>query len=354
MQKTTKTTAAAEFFAAANGYDGFKSYFPKVFNSKDYEHIFVLKGGPGTGKSSLMRTLYAFGERNGYSCEKILCSSDPHSLDGVIFEKNKKRFAILDGTAPHSRDADVPGAVDEIINLGENWSSDALIKNRSLILELNKKKKDNYKKAYEYLSYAGQIKRIQYSLEEQLIRYDLLNSHAKNQADLLFKEERTGEGSVRLISSFGRFGIFNLNTLEQISESIIPIKDRGFVSCKYMKAIENELASRGTEMTLFPSSFDKNKTEAIFLPETKTSIVLSDSEKAQTDPKEFSFTNPSFSEPDELSGAYKEMLGRAEKFFTFASDLHFELEKIYISAMNFERNDEFSSKIIEKIKNMSL
>ena len=33
------------FFAAANGYSGFRSYFDKIFNPKDYDAIYILKGG---------------------------------------------------------------------------------------------------------------------------------------------------------------------------------------------------------------------------------------------------------------------------------------------------------------------
>ena len=45
------------YFAAANSYNGFIGYFDRAFRSEDFDRIFVLKGGPGTGKSSLMRAL---------------------------------------------------------------------------------------------------------------------------------------------------------------------------------------------------------------------------------------------------------------------------------------------------------
>ena len=45
------------YFAAANGYSGFRSYFSTLFDSKDFTRILVLKGGPGTGKSSFMKKI---------------------------------------------------------------------------------------------------------------------------------------------------------------------------------------------------------------------------------------------------------------------------------------------------------
>ena len=45
-----------EFFAASNSSTGFVSYFDVIFNPKSYEKIFILKGGPGTGKSHFMKS----------------------------------------------------------------------------------------------------------------------------------------------------------------------------------------------------------------------------------------------------------------------------------------------------------
>ena len=46
--------------------------------------IYILKGGPGCGKSTLMRRVGAWAEEAGLKTEYILCSGDPDSLDGLI------------------------------------------------------------------------------------------------------------------------------------------------------------------------------------------------------------------------------------------------------------------------------
>ena len=46
---------AREFFAAANTEEGFYSIFESVFPPSALDKIFIIKGGPGTGKSTLMR-----------------------------------------------------------------------------------------------------------------------------------------------------------------------------------------------------------------------------------------------------------------------------------------------------------
>ena len=54
-----------EYYAAANGFSGFRSNFNEVFNKNSLTHLFILKGGPGTGKSTLMKKLLKhFSEEN--------------------------------------------------------------------------------------------------------------------------------------------------------------------------------------------------------------------------------------------------------------------------------------------------
>lgn len=85
---------------AANSADGFRSYFPEVFGNTG--HLYILKGGPGTGKSRLMEEAAQAAERKGMAVERFRCSSDPDSLDGVLIPE--KGIGILDGTAPpHDR-----------------------------------------------------------------------------------------------------------------------------------------------------------------------------------------------------------------------------------------------------------
>ena len=129
-----------QYFAAANTSKGFISYFPQIFGGDD--RLYILKGGPGTGKSYFLKTIAAHAERQGLTVERYLCSSDPDSLDGVrILEKG---IAVLDGTAPHVWEPELPGAREEILNLGQFWQQDRLYAKRHTIAELAQQKKKNY------------------------------------------------------------------------------------------------------------------------------------------------------------------------------------------------------------------
>ena len=87
------------FYLGANSPTGFYSLYDQLLEPEQAETIYILKGGPGCGKSSLMRRVAQAMEEKGASVEYIACSGDPDSLDAVVFPA--LNTAIVDGTAPH-------------------------------------------------------------------------------------------------------------------------------------------------------------------------------------------------------------------------------------------------------------
>ena len=77
-----------KLFPGANTSNGFYSYFDYII-PKDVNRIFCLKGGPGVGKSSLMKKVAKEFVERGYDVEVFPCSSDPASLDAVVIKKLK-------------------------------------------------------------------------------------------------------------------------------------------------------------------------------------------------------------------------------------------------------------------------
>ena len=87
-----------EYFLGANSPTGFYSLYDHLLPPEQARAIYILKGGPGCGKSTLMRQVAAWAQEAGLETEYILCSGDPDSLDAVVFPD--KAAAIVDGTAP--------------------------------------------------------------------------------------------------------------------------------------------------------------------------------------------------------------------------------------------------------------
>lgn len=88
------------YFLGANSPRGFYSLYDQLIDPEKARAIYILKGGAGCGKSTLMRHVARMLEERGDEVEYIHCSGDPDSLDGIVIPE--RAAAIVDGTAPHS------------------------------------------------------------------------------------------------------------------------------------------------------------------------------------------------------------------------------------------------------------
>ena len=88
------------WFLGANTAEGFFSRFDQLHPGIRIRKNVIIKGGPGCGKSTFMKTLRGCAEALGADTESYLCSSDPASLDGLFIPA--LGLAFVDGTAPHA------------------------------------------------------------------------------------------------------------------------------------------------------------------------------------------------------------------------------------------------------------
>ena len=354
MNSKNTTATKLAFFAAANGYTGFKSYFDTVFNPAEYSALYILKGGPGTGKSSFMKRLLAELEGHADECEAIYCSSDPASLDGVIIKKGAQRIAVLDGTSPHSRDPIFPGAVDKIINLGEHWDEEMLSSNRPSIENCGKTKAEAYKCAYDYLAIAGEItKTVDATINKIYIKKD---SDAITPL-LPQNGDGDGKGAVRLISCYGKDGFGRLNTLKHIADKVYSVVGVYGSEYVFMAHLLRAVEYTRQDYSLFPSVLDEKKIYAIYIPSTGVGVVAERlsyvPDDHVIDTSRFLDQNKLSEEKTRLEFLWREreaMLWSSADQFKKASDEHFKLEKIYTAAMDFSKIDGVYAECVTEIK----
>ena len=167
--------AAERYFAAANSGRGFVSFYGDVFEGARIRKRYIVKGGPGTGKSRFLKDVAAFAEGQGKTVSYFHCSSDPDSLDGIVIDGE---IAMMDGTAPHTVEPTVPGARDELVNLGEFWDGERLALYYNEIVTLGALKQSAYRRAYRFLSAAMEVAAVNRELifpavREEKMRADL-------------------------------------------------------------------------------------------------------------------------------------------------------------------------------------
>ena len=101
------------YFLGNNTAYGFYGNYEQEL--KDKNKVVLLKGGPGTGKSTILKRLAKEAEDRGVDYELWYCSGDPKSLDGVLVKD--LNIAVVDATAPHATGADLPVIKDVIFDL---------------------------------------------------------------------------------------------------------------------------------------------------------------------------------------------------------------------------------------------
>ena len=172
-----------KYFPGANTGDGFYSRFNGIIPPSDTKHYtYILKGGPGVGKNTLMKKIARKAAEKGYDVEEFRCASDEKSLDAVRIPELKT--VLLDGTAPHSIDPVMPGIDEEIIDLGHFKNLGEFSTFRKSVSEFTKENKRRYRAAYAMLGAAKLLKQEAVNAAYDAINTEKLRSLIKRLTDV--------------------------------------------------------------------------------------------------------------------------------------------------------------------------
>ena len=342
MLENVCTGVVPEFFAAANSGRGFVSFYGEIFNTDKIKRRFLIKGGPGTGKSTLMRRIAESACRKGDQVCLYRCSSDPSSLDGVIINGE---VAVIDSTAPHTVEPELVGARDSIVDLGAFWDVSRLSAERERISALTDEKKRAYSLAYRFLASSMQCD----IASRELLRPYVDFARIKRTARRLTRDiprDSSYERHVGLLSAIGMNGRYSLDTYRHLAKRVILIEahyglENLLLSELCAFAFENQNKISVSYRPLCPELPDVvyfEREGVAFLiapPRTKGAISLaraldlslfSKNERTLLKARARSAENTSSS-----------LVDSAILELSFAGKAHFELEKIYSSAMDFSR-----------------
>ena len=351
----------AVFFLAANSAQGFFSLFNQLYNPNEGWKAYIIKGGPGTGKSGLMKRLVKAAEDRGYTVERIICSSDPDSLDAIIIPEKKICFA--DGTEPHVMEAKYPGAVEEIINLGQFWDSKMLESNKGHIITLTNCNKALHAKSARYVSANYQSATDSMNIAKSAIDYKKNENFASRFiARNCQCSNRLGSQKNRLLNGITPKGYVTLfDTAKHYCDRIYAVNDEDFyTSSVLMEALRRSAVSNGIDVIacLNPLCPEGNPLH-IILPEERIGFFTSNSLQ-NFKPYAYKNINTSRFVNKDIVSAHKqrlvfnrrissEMLNEAIKLLEKAKKVHDDLEADYTKAMNFELLDEFINDLILSI-----
>lgn len=338
-----KLSPPMELFAAANSGEGFYSFYSPVFERDGVERRYLIKGGPGTGKSSFLREVARQAESRGVAVEYYRCSSDPDSLDGLILDG---RIALLDATAPHTAEPTLPGVRDEIVDLGRFWDADALGKRRNDVASYSALKSACYAKAYRFLSAAMEVEEANRALSEKYIWWEKMERAVRR----LLRDVPAGEGFRAvpgLIEALGMKGKTRLSGLEAGAERIYAIEDAYGVGSAFLSLVIREAERRRWAIRVSYGTLCPTLPNGVLLEESGVCILPSPTEReprSRVDMRRF--LNPEGVR--RIRNEYRRNARLSEGLVQAATDAlsdagayHFELEKIYAACMDFDGEQKF-------------
>ena len=340
-------------FPGSNTAEGFYSYYASGLMGMD--RIFVLKGGPGAGKSTLMRKIGLACQERGYDIELWQCSSDTNSLDGVLIPELK--VAIVDGTAPHVVDPRYPGVVDEIVNLGAFWDREKLCAAAETIKDLIDECSHAFKESYERLAVAGEREReilalrLSESDEIQLqkLEKNLINeiiSKREPEVRHLFSSAITPEGLEK-----NAFAI-----AAQMERRYILQGPLGAGQSRVLQSLARAGEKANLALEIYHSPLLPDQVEMVIFPDLKIAAIAAEEiplDQMKKGDKIISFHNCLRKEKEEeindLIALRDQMLAEGVSFIAAAHRLHDDLEVPYIAAMDFDKIDETRNQIFNCI-----
>lgn len=355
-------TKIRNFYAGGNTAKGFYSFYDSALSGLN--RLFILKGGPGTGKSTLMKTVGKKMYEQGFDVEYLHCSSDNNSIDGVIIPAIK--MGIVDGTAPHVIEPKVPGVIEEYVNLGEAWDSDVLIKNKEKIIEITNLISTKFQTAYKTFANALKIHDEWEDIYIKNMNFEEANQLADELIQLFFGNqtlEKKSNVKDRFLGAATPKGPndFIQNLTEDIQNRYFLKGRPGSGKSTLLKKIGAAAKDKGFDVEIYHCGFDPNSLDMIILPEL--SIAIFDS----TAPHEYfpsregdeivdiyercfpRETDEKYAEQiNEIKDRYSQKMKEATSYLAEAKALHDELEKYYVQAMDFTKVEAITEKILKQ------
>ncbi len=352
------------YYAGGNTARGFYSLFES--NLQGLERLYILKGGPGTGKSTLIKTIGGEWADKGYDIEFVHCSSDNGSLDGVIIRELKA--GIVDGTPPHIVEPKAPGAVEEYVNLGAAWNSRRLIRHKDDIVRLTARIDEAFRAAYSHFAKALQVHDEWENIyvgnmdvakanevSEQFIETWFAGKTGNKRAEVRhrFLGAATPKGPVDFIP----------NLTEDVKKRYF-IKGRpGSGKSTMLKKLAQTAEQKGFDTEVYHCGFDPNSLDMVIVRELGFAIFDSTSPHEYYPDRESDeivdmYTRAITPGTDEkyvwelkdIKERYSNEMRVATSWLAQAKSLHDELEKFYIEATDFDKVNELRDEIGEELE----
>lgn len=275
-------------FLGGNTPQGFYSHFDNLIHPRRTRRLYIIKGGPGTGKSSFMRSVAQRFHEHEYDVEAFHCSSDPESLDAVRIPALE--VAWVDGTAPHVIDPKYPGIVDDILDFGEYLDSALLFERRAQIFEIQTEVSHGFQTAYRYLRAAKSVLENIAAANTRAVSHGRLNAKIQSVVSATFGHRAPSDvtGRIRHLfaSAITPVGPVHYlpSLMDSVSKRVIVTGEPGVGKSTLLSAVANAAVAHGFDVELFHCPMSPETVDHLIIPKLDVAFITSVEPHTYDDP----------------------------------------------------------------------
>ena len=331
-------------FPGSNTCAGFWGYYANL--RARARRCIILKGGPGVGKSTMIKAAGQHYEELGQPVIYFHCSGDPDSLDGMLAPEAD--FLMLDGTAPHPVDPTMPGAEDGIVNLGVCLDEKELRSHRDEIEAVTREMAACFAQAHRYLKGAETLRgdaeavyraafseKARRNLQRELL--SLLPGGPEGEAFHLYAQAITGQGVIQQIDSILTDTVYCLDVPWGFpADDLLQRLQRGAAdACLAMECYHDPLNGKGLLHLAVGSSLFTTAVAAdqpLFSPQLDQAMLRRQGARLAFDRAVYDLT-----------------LNQAVEALAQAKEKHDQLERYYMDAMDYGRLSAIRQELMEAL-----
>lgn len=269
-----------QYFLGGNTPSGFYSLYHQLSDPERFRALYIIKSGPGSGKSTLMRRVERHAQAAGLETEEVLCSGDPDSLDAVMIPA--LGAAVVDGTAPHVVEPHCPGAVDRYIDLSGFYDRPGLQPLKEQLQTAFSEYQSHYKRVYRCLGAAGELRR---DMSELLTAPAVQQKLAKRAAGIISRELKKpaggdGRADQRFLSAVTHKGPLTLwGTVEAQAGRVYELADSSGLAHHLLNPILTAGLAAGHRAVACPDPMAPDRLAHVLFPDLALAFVSSSPEQ---------------------------------------------------------------------------
>ena len=345
-----------QYFLGGNTPSGFYSLYHQLSDPEHIRALYIIKSGPGSGKSSLMRRVGRHTQAAGLETEEVLCSGDPDSLDALILPQ--LGAAIVDGTAPHVVEPQCPGVVDRYIDLSGFYDRAGLQPPKEQIQAAFTEYQGRYKRVYRCLGAAGELRR---DMNELLDTDAVQQRLAKRAAGIIGRElKKPGTGPSRprqrFLSAVTHKGFVSLwDTVDAQAGRVYELADSYGLAHHLLNPLLTAGLAAGHQVIACPDPMAPDRLAHLLVPELELAFLTA---QGLEDPYRRLRLDGAVDEillrknRSQLRFAQKvhtALVEEAVHSLTQAKEMHDQLEGLYNPYVDFGLVEETARQIFEEL-----